>query len=248
MPSRDRDRVGQIEFALGVAIADLLEDFERDVAAQAPSARRCTDRCARSASLASLLLADRDEPMAVHDQPAVAGRIGGRKPSTATLRRADRARRAGACSVSALISGVSPKMTRMSSAPLRSRLRAPAPHAPCRAARSARRLCAFGNARVASSATASAFGPTTTATAFRAGAAHRRQHMRQQRAPRDLVQHLRPRRAHARALAGGEHDRKAGAFAHRYLGRRRGRASYWRRAPNGKVHSGEERRRIYGEN
>src|SRR6478672_2506107 len=38
--------------------------------------------------------------------------------------------------------------------------------------------------------------------------------MREQRTPGDRMQHLRPRGAHARAFAGGEHDCEAGAFAH----------------------------------
>jgi hypothetical protein len=51
-----------------------------------------------------------------------------------------------------------------------------------------------------------------------AGAAHRRQHMRQQRTPGDRVQHLRTRRTHARPFAGGEHDREASLPAHFFLG------------------------------
>ncbi len=47
-----------------------------------------------------------------------------------------------------------------------------------------------------------------------AGPAHRVKDMGKQRAPRYLVQHLRPRGAHARALAGGEHDCETGSFAH----------------------------------
>ena len=74
---------------------------------------------------------------------------------------------------------------------------------------------------------------------FGPGAAHRRQHMREQRAPGDRVQHLRQRRAHARALAGGEHDREAGSFAHRHLGEVR--AVILSRDSQGKVESGDGR-------
>ena len=47
-----------------------------------------------------------------------------------------------------------------------------------------------------------------------AGLAHRGEHMGKQRPPRDRMQHLGPRRTHARALAGGEHDRKTGPVSH----------------------------------
>ena len=43
------------------------------------------------------------------------------------------------------------------------------------------------------------------------------EHMCQQRPAGDSVQHLRARRAHAGALAGGEHDGKAGAFRRQFL-------------------------------
>jgi hypothetical protein len=42
----------------------------------------------------------------------------------------------------------------------------------------------------------------------------RRQHMRQQRLAGDLVQDLRRRGTHPRALAGREHDREAGPAGH----------------------------------
>ena len=43
-----------------------------------------------------------------------------------------------------------------------------------------------------------------------AGAAHRGEHMGEQRTPGDRMQHLRARGTHPRSLAGGEHDREAG--------------------------------------
>ena len=64
---------------------------------------------------------------------------------------------------------------------------------------------------------------------LRSGAAHGGQHMRQHRAPRDRVQHLRQRRAHACAFPSGKHDRKAGSFAHRDSGRSSA-PSYWEEA------------------
>jgi hypothetical protein len=48
-----------------------------------------------------------------------------------------------------------------------------------------------------------------------AGLADRRQHVREHGLSRDLMQHLRARRAHAGAFAGGEHDRKACSLGHR---------------------------------
>ncbi len=47
-----------------------------------------------------------------------------------------------------------------------------------------------------------------------AGFADRVQHVRKQRAPGDCMEHLGPRRTHARALAGREHDRKTRSSHH----------------------------------
>ena len=47
-----------------------------------------------------------------------------------------------------------------------------------------------------------------------AGLADGAEHMREQRAPGKRMQHLRPRRTHARALAGREHDGKTGSSRH----------------------------------
>ncbi len=66
----------------------------------------------------------------------------------------------------------------------------------------------FGRDRIA------APGPTTTAVALPPASRHGVEHMRQQRSAGDRVQHLRPRRTHAGALAGREHDGKAGAFSY----------------------------------
>ena len=46
------------------------------------------------------------------------------------------------------------------------------------------------------------------------GGMHRVEHMREQGAAGDLVQHLRPLRVHAGTLAGGEHDCEAAAVSH----------------------------------
>ena len=45
----------------------------------------------------------------------------------------------------------------------------------------------------------------------------RSQRVGQERRAAEPVQHLRPERAHARALAGGEHDREAGPIGHQSL-------------------------------
>ena len=152
--------------------------------------------------------------MAVGDQPPVAGRIGGAKAEHRDARvMLDRAahplQRLGA------ISGVSPKITRMSSAPLfdrgargEHRVRGAAPlglHEHLGLRQHAPRLVG-DRVRVRTDHHGGRFD---------AGAAHRREHMGEQRAAGDRVQHLRQRGTHARALAGGEHDREAGRLSHR---------------------------------
>ena len=117
-------------------------------------------------------------------------------------------------SVCGRISGVSAKTTRTSSDAARNGgLRAPAPHGRCRGARPARRSRRpAGRARPPPPPLRHRARPRPRSPCRRLRA--RIEHMREQRAAGDLVQHLRPRRAHAGALAGGEHDRKAGPVNH----------------------------------
>ena len=80
----DRHRIGQIELALGVVIPDPVENCER---------RRAGKRHQSGIAQADgallrgriLLLANSHQPARrIDDQPAIAGRVAGRKPSTAT--------------------------------------------------------------------------------------------------------------------------------------------------------------------
>ena len=126
-----------------------------------------------------------------------------------------RARRAAAASVCGRISGVSPKITRMSSAPFsmrrlgrQHRMRGAAPlglHEDL----SLRRECAcFGRDIVM-------LGADHDRDRRVSGRLQRLPaHAPSSERPADLVQHLRPRRAHPRAFAGRQHDRQACSRAH----------------------------------
>ena len=70
-------------------------------------------------------------------------------------------------------------------------------------------ISAPGQARSTSVATGAGVRPDHHRDRDAAGRAQHAEHMRQQRAARDLMQDLRPRGAHAGALAGREHDCKA---------------------------------------
>ena len=74
----DADRVGQIILALAVGIADLLDDLERAAAVERHHAGIAEiDLALGGAGLG--MLADRHQPIALDQQPAVAGGIGGAK-------------------------------------------------------------------------------------------------------------------------------------------------------------------------
>ena len=106
----------------------------------------------RSSSLASRVLADGDELVAV---ASAAGRSRSDRPAGSRAPRPPRRRasaRAQVASASAArISGVSPNMTRISSAPARDApCVPPAPHARCRAVRAARKSAPSARTRCAS--------------------------------------------------------------------------------------------------
>ncbi len=104
------------------------------------------------------LLADGDELVAAHHQPAVAVRIGGLETEH-RHRGAVGQRARNSASVSGRTNGVSANTTRISSAPRAIALAPPAPHARCRAVRVCTKICAFGANARASAATASWSGP-----------------------------------------------------------------------------------------
>ena len=116
MLARDRDCIGQIEFALAVVVADPLEDRQRGLAGERhqPAIAQSDGALGRRRVE---LLADGDELVAFAS-PAGRSRSGPAGGSRAPRwPRPSRAPRASARSVCGRISGVSPKMTRTSSAP-----------------------------------------------------------------------------------------------------------------------------------
>ena len=140
------------------------------------------------------------------DWPAV-------KPSTATAApRASAAR--NSLSVSGRTSGVSANITRMSSAP-----RAIALRAASTACAVPRRLLLLedlrlGRERARLCGHRVVIGPDHHGDVAAARLDRRAEHMREQRASADRVQRLRHGRAHAGALAGRQHDRKACSSLH----------------------------------
>ena len=110
------DRIGQIEFALAIVVADPLQDRQRRACRRAPSARRCRARWrARSRW--------RRRPRgwrSARRLASSAGRSRSDRPAESPAPRPPRPRPARArsrASVCGRISGVSPKTTRISSAP-----------------------------------------------------------------------------------------------------------------------------------
>ena len=211
--ARDRHRIGQIEFALAIVTADPFEDRQRRLAGErhqpavAERDRRAPYRSHRRAPHAN-------QRIALRHQPAVTGRIGGPETRAPRRRRRPRSRRAASpasAAGSAACRRRSPEYRRR-----RARLRPgpPEPHARCRAVPPARRSRASASSARASAATAVVIGPDHDGGLRPAGRPQRRQHMPQQRPARHRVQHLRPRRQHARAFAGRQHDRQAGSRAH----------------------------------
>ena len=212
----DGNRIGEIVFAFGVAIADARRAMSSArCRRQAPSGRHC-----RARSCVPPRVASRSSRMATNSpplrqQPAVAGRIRGREAEHRDGRAFAPARRA-ACSASRRrTSGVSANITRISSAPRsiaacarQHRMRGAEPLAlleNLRVRRQRARLVARPRRDRARPPARCREQPASCAAASTCASSG---------APADLVQHLRPRRAHARALAGREHDRKACALRH----------------------------------
>ena len=208
----DGDGVGQIILALAVGIADLFDDLQRLAAVErhhAGVAER--DRAFRGLASACSRIAD--QPVALDQQPAVAGGIGGAKAEhgqrRAVLQRRAQPRKGRGRNqrriaehdqqiVGAAGDRVAGREHRMRGAePLAlnegRRVRAQPPDL-------------FRDRLVV--------GPDDHgergAGALRGGA----QHMRQQRLAGHRMQHLWQRRAHPRALAGREHDGEAGSSGH----------------------------------
>ena len=161
------------------------------------------------------VLDDGEQFVALRHQPAVAGRVGGLEARAPRPPRRRPAPRAAWPSVCGRISGVSPKITRTSSAPCS--IAARAASTACAVPRRSRlheHLRPRRDSSRLSGRTSSCSGPTTTAIAVLPAASHALQHMTEQRAARHRVQHLRPRRPHPRAFAGRQHDRQARSPAH----------------------------------
>ena len=205
----DADRVGQIIFALAVGIADLFDDFERLAAVErhyAGIAER--DRAFRGDGVG--LLADRHQTVALDQQPAIAGGIGGAKAEhrqrRAVLQRRAQALECGGRNqrriaernqqiVRAAGDRIAGRQHRMRGAQTLAlnEGRGIRPHPPG----------LFADSLLIGSDHHGERRPTP----LRGGA----QHMRQQRLAGHRMQHFRGRGAHARALAGREHDRQAGS-------------------------------------
>ena len=132
--SHDGHGIDQIILALAVGIADLVEDRQRLLAVErhhAGVAQR--DLALRVAGI--VLLADRNQPAAFHQQPAIAGRVGGAeaehgKRGTLGQRRAQP--RKGLGGNQGRIAEHDQQIVGAARQPRRG---PPAPHARCRAAR-----------------------------------------------------------------------------------------------------------------
>ncbi len=209
----DGNRVGQVIFPLVIVIADGLEDRQRVLAGERHQAAVAEgDRALGSARVA--LLADGDQCIAFNDEPAVTGRIGRSETQNgnrcpfgqrAAQRRQDRRphqRRIGEHHqdvVRLAGDGFARRQNGMGGAePFRL-------HEDLRLRGDAAR---FRGDFVLT-------GPHHHRDLFGAGLPRRAQHMRQQAAVTDLMHGFRARGAHADALAGRQHNRKAGSAAHR---------------------------------
>ncbi len=209
----DGNRIGEIVLALGVRIADALQNGERVLAGERhQSAIAQSDLAFFRAGVA--LLADRHKLVAFHDQTAISRpdrRTKSQNRDSGALRQrlTQLAERLGAHQwrvgkhhqniVRLARDGIFRRQHRMRGASRRS---------VGRSRRSAR--YAWPRRRVRRDR-----GPTTSAMSEDARLRRRSQHMLEQRAAADGVQRLRQARAHPGAFAGREHDRKACSMRHR---------------------------------
>ncbi len=215
--TRDLDSVGEVEFALGVVVADARKHAKQIVDPEGHDAGIAQPHAAFLGA-GVLVLADGVQPAgAVREQAPVAGRIGRLEPEH---------RYTGA-----LVEAGKQLGERLG----RQQRRIGIEHE--HIARMARECFARGQHRVGGAAlmllherpcAAGAWRQSLGAHRVHVGADDHRQgvgaellrhgqHVAEHRAAGDLVQHLRQRRFHARALTGGKDDNQQGAAAHQAL-------------------------------
>ncbi len=209
----DLDRVRQIIFAFGIRVADLVQDRKRTAAVDRHHTGVAqVDLALRFAGVG--LLADRNQAVAFDDEAAITGRIGRAKAerrdrSALGERRAQPRERAGR-DQRRIAEGneeiIHPARNRI--ARREHRMRGPEPlglHEGERVRADPPRLVRHGLM----------IGPDHDGERGAGSPGCRRQHMSKQALVSDRMQHLRQARSHARAFAGGEHDREAGTGGHR---------------------------------
>jgi hypothetical protein len=211
--SRDRDCIGQIEFAFAVVVADPLQDRHGGFARQGHESAIAQIDLALGGRRVELF-ADCEEIVAVHHQPTVPSRVfrpeaehgdGGALGE----RLAHPPQRV--CSDQWRVTEDDQDIVGAARERLLRRQHRVGGAAPLLLDEDLRARCAPLRLR----AHGVRIGADDDRDRRSAGVTHRREHMREQRLLRNLVQHLRPCRAHAGTLAGGEHDRKACPLDHR---------------------------------
>ncbi len=208
----DLDRVRQIELALRIAIVDPIENAQRRSAVEGHDAAVAkSDGALRFVCI--LVLADVGEPVILHDQPPIAGRIG--RPEAE--HRDGGAVRDGVPQLGKRCGGHKGRIAEDDQD-----LIGPAPQCLAGAQRRMRGPATLGLDEHVSvrhdplhlSGRVLLARADHHGSGGRAGGCDRRQHVGQQRAAADRVHDLRVPRAHAGALAGREHDRQAGSCVH----------------------------------
>ncbi len=212
------NRITEIVFAFGIGIADAIENGERLVAGKRhQTAIAQTDLAFRLIGIA--VLADRQQFIAARQQPPVARRIRRtesqhRHRRTAGKRRAQlrerfrpHQRRVGEHHQN-IVGQPSIRFARNRLARRQHRVRRAAPFL-------LHEYFGFGRKCMRLLRHIIVVGPDHDGDFAAAGLHRRGQHMREQRASADRVQRLRQGGAHAGALAGGQHDRKAASLSHR---------------------------------
>ena len=210
--TNDFNRIGQIVLALAVGVTDFFDDLQRLGPAERHYAGIAElDRALRGGRVG--LFADRHQPVALDQQPAVAGRIGGAETEhgqrrTVFQRRAQtfeghsRNQRRIAEHDQEVVGAARHCLARR-----QHRVGGAKPLAldECRGVR-AHAFDLFRDTPVVRSDDHGQCGAGSPGSGF--------EHMRQQRLARHGMQHFWHRGLHARALTGGEHDREAGSASH----------------------------------
>ena len=207
------DDIGEIIVAGGVGLADLVEEGRAARAGKGHDAG-VAEADGALGRRGVLDFADRDQPCAVHDQPAIGGRIRRAEAENGDFGPLGELRPQSPQGRGRHQRRIAIKDEDVREAGRKLLLSRQAPHAPCRAAPRCSWMAACGDCLATKARTAAASGPTTTAIRVAPASPADREDMPEQRQSADRVHDLGQARPHPRPLAGGEDHGEAGLSFH----------------------------------